>query len=118
MIVEHWQTILFFVGLFAVACIGVYAFMRLSPEQQKAKIREWLLWAVIKAEREYGGGTGKLKLAFVYDLFLKQFPTMSRLMSFEKFSELVNKALERMRLILETNPKILSIVLKKEDYNE
>ncbi len=29
------------------------------------KIRSWLLWAVTQAEREFGSGTGKLKLAFV-----------------------------------------------------
>lgn len=117
-LIANWHSILLIILLIGAAVGGVYAFLALSPEKQKEKVRQWLLWAVITAEREYGGGTGKLKLAFVYDLFLSQFPKLSKLISFTTFSALVDQALERMKIILETNPKILSVVLKKGAYDE
>lgn len=117
-LMANWHIILLVILLIGAAVGAVYAFLVLSPEKQKEKVRKWLLGAVITAEREYGGGTGKLKLAVVYDLFLIRFPKLSKLISFATFSVLVDQALEQMRILLETNPKILSFVLKKGAYDE
>ena len=48
---------------------------------------------------------GKLKLRYVYDMFLTKFGDLAKMISFEKFSELVDKALEEMKKILESNKK-------------
>ena len=67
-----------------------------------------MLLAVITAEQKFGSETGVIKLRFVYDLFVSKFPWIAKILSFDKFSELVDEALDKMRLLLEENPKILT----------
>ena len=65
-IVENWFVI---VGLIAVCAAGgyaVYVFVKMPSDKQLNKVREWLLYAVTKAEKELGGGTGQIKLRYVY----------------------------------------------------
>jgi hypothetical protein len=69
----------------------------------KKKIEVWLLQAVIQAEKQLGSGTGKVKLSFVYDMFLTRFPVVSKLISFNTFSSLVDEVLVTMRELLEKN---------------
>lgn len=87
-------------------------FLKLSKERQKEIIIEWLLLAVIKAEKELGNGTGQLKLRFVYDLFIDKFRFISMLISFSQFSELVDQALDTMRDMLDSNKQIQDYVAK------
>ena len=76
------------------------------------KIREWLLIAVSKAEEKYGSGTGKLKLVYVYDMFIEKFPKLQAIVPYVLFSHLVDQALVAMRKMLE-NEKIAEILSKK-----
>ena len=61
-IVENWFVIV------AIAAVGgsigyaIYSFVKMPSDKQLNKVREWLLYAVTKAEKELGAGTGKLKL--------------------------------------------------------
>jgi hypothetical protein len=87
-------------------------FLKLSKERQKEIIIEWLLLAVIKAEKELGDGTGQLKLRFVYDLFIDKFRFISMLISFSQFSKLVDQALDTMRDMLDSNKQIKDYVAK------
>ena len=102
-IIDNWSL------LVVLACAGVVVFMyvkkfvNMPTEEQIAKVKEWLLYAVLEAEAEFGGGTGQLKLRYVYDLFLSKFPDVAKLISFEMFSKLVDEVLEQMRHLLETN---------------
>lgn len=73
-------------------------------------MREWLLYAVTEAERELGGGTGKLKLRQVYDLFVTRFPWLAKIVSFETFSGLVDDALDEMREMLKNNNAVKELV--------
>ena len=112
-IVENWFVI---VGLIAVCAAGgyaVYVFVRMPSDKQLNKVREWLLYAVTKAEKELGGGTGQIKLRYVYDMFVARFAWLARVISFEAFSMMVDEALERMKKMLENNmqpnePKLIS----------
>ena len=81
-------------------------FMQLPTEAQIGKVREWLLYAVIEAEKTYQSGTGRLKLAATYNEFCKVFPSLVTIISFELFSRLVDEALVQMRSLLETNKDI------------
>ena len=62
------------------------------------------LWT--RREKEFGSGTGKIKLRYVYDMFIVRFPWMAQVITFETFSGLVDKALEEMRVLLETNKQV------------
>ena len=61
-IVENWYIILALAAVLGVAVWYAYRYFNLPSEAQLAKVREWLLWAVTGAEKELGGGTGRLKL--------------------------------------------------------
>lgn len=69
------------------------------------KVKSWLLWGVTTAEKEFGSGTGKLKLAMVYDMFIEKFPKLQAIIPYWLFSKLVDIALIEMREMLK-NSKI------------
>ena len=73
---------------------------------QRENIKEWLLYAVIEAEKNFGSKMGKLKLRQVYDEFIFVFPYASKIITFVSFSRLVDLALEEMELLLKSNYKI------------
>lgn len=100
----EWGMALMAAGVSAGAAI--YRFAGLPTQKQLAKVREWLLYAVTMAEKELGGGTGKIKLRYVYDWFLTTFPWLAKAISFEVFSGLVDEALEEMKGLLETNKSV------------
>lgn len=87
-------------------CIGIVYFFKLSKERQQEIIKQWLLVAVVKAEKELGDGTGQLKLRFVYDLFLDKFKFISYLITFNQFSALVDDVLDIMRAMISNNKNI------------
>lgn len=109
-ILNNWYILLAVAAILGAAGIAVYRFLWLPRETQLAKVREWLLWAVTRAEKELGGGTGKLKLRQVYDLFVVRFPWLVRVVSFEKFSDMVDDALDEMRKMLENNQAVKTLV--------
>lgn len=76
-----------------------------------SKVREWLLYAVTLAEKDYGSGTGQIKLRAVYDMFLTKYPKLSIFVSFETFSGWVDIALEKMRKMLAENPAAKALVI-------
>lgn len=76
----------------------------------KQKVKEWLKYAVVLAEKELGSGTGQLKLRQVYDMFIERFPVFSKLVPFSTFSNWVDLALEFLREQLEKNEAIKNFV--------
>lgn len=109
-IVNNWYIILAVAAILGVAVVAVIRYFKLPSEAQLAKVREWLLWAVTEAEKELGGGTGKLKLRQVYDLFVTRFPWLAKVVPFELFSDMVDDALEEMREMLKTNQAVKALV--------
>lgn len=102
-IIDNWYMVIAVLAVGAAAGIAVFNFVKLPTEDQLKKVREWLLYAVTIAEKELGGGTGRLKLRQVYDMFLTKFPWLAKVISFDRFSLLVDDALEEMRKLLEQN---------------
>lgn len=109
-LVENWFIM---VGLIAVVCVvavAVYRFYGLPSAKQIETIKEWLLYACIEAEKALGGGTGQLKLRYVYDLFITRFPSVAKVVSFTVFSGWVDIALDQMKTLLEKNKAIAEVV--------
>ena len=109
-IVEHWLTIAVCAVVIANFVCGLIRFKNLTAEQRVEKIKNWLLQAVMMAEKEYGSGTGALKLSVVYAEFCKQLPWLAQAISFEVFSKYVDDALVRMKEILASNKSIAAVV--------
>ena len=109
-VINYWYVIVGIIAVLIIAGFAVYKFAGLPTKSQVAKIKEWLLFAVTKAEQELGEKTGQLKLRTVYDLFVSKFPTTAKLVSFETFSVWVDEALVEMKKMLENNKQIETIV--------
>lgn len=112
-ITENWFVL---VALAAVAGAGgyaVYTFVKMPSDKQLNTVREWLLYAVTKAEKELGGGTGQIKLRYVYDMFVARFTWLAKVISFEAFSMMVDEALDKMKEMLEKNKAVQELVTGK-----
>lgn len=107
---ENWYVIVAILAGIAALVGAVIAFFKLPVAAQKDRIRQWLLWAVSLAEQKFGGGTGQLKLREVYDKFITKFPFISKIISFQTFSNLVDDALVDMKEMLDKNDNINDII--------
>jgi hypothetical protein len=88
------------------AIISIVKFIQLGKAKKLEMISEWLLLAVVQAEKELGSGTGQIKLRYVYDMFLAKFKYVSMLISFNQFSVMVDGALDKMKEMLSDNTKL------------
>lgn len=109
-LIDNWMLLVALVAVLVSTGISIYSFYKKPTAEQLESVKEWLLFAVTEAERYLGGGTGQLKLRFVYDMFIQKFPHTSCLISFEMFSGLVDEALERMKSMLATNKAVETYV--------
>lgn len=101
-IVNNWGLLLILVMVAA----GLIYLIR----NDKEKAKKWLLLACLEAEKEFGSKTGAIKLRYVYDMFLVKFPVLSKFMSFEQFSNMVDTALEEMKHLINTNMAVFNFV--------
>ena len=93
--------VIFGIMMLAICVIwGVVKFFKMGRDKQVAQIKEWLIYACTIAEKELGSGTGQLKLRYVYDMFLSKVGWLKYVISFEKFSEMVDEALVTVNQIL------------------
>ena len=99
---EYWPVL---VGAIAITAV-IYDWLKAPRSEQIEKVKEVLIYWVIQAEKELGGGTGLVKLRFVYDLFVSRFPALSKFIAFEVFSDWVDEALEVMRVMIEENESL------------
>ena len=114
-IVENWPIIVAFISGIVVCLLVAVRFSKEPTEAKIDMIKEWLLYAVTLAEKELGGGTGQIKLRYVWDMFIKTFPALAPLIPFDIFKALVDEALEEMRHLLETNMDVLYYVESNKD---
>lgn len=103
------DNIIMIISIIVVVCAiayCIYEFYNLGKEKQIEMVKEWLLLAVLEAEKALGSGTGQVKLRFVYDLFIDKFKYLSLVISFEQFSMLVDDALDVMRDMISNNKQV------------
>lgn len=109
-ILVNWPLVIASVAVIVVAIISVLNFIQKPSDDQIQSVREWLLFACVQAERALGSGTGKLKLRYVYDMFLEKFPYIAKFLTFDTFSQYVDEALEKMKELLNTNERVKEYV--------
>lgn len=112
-LVDNWYVIIAVIAVLMASGFAIVKFTGLPTKTQIAKVKEWLLYAVTMAESEFGGGTGTIKLRYVYDLFVGKFPWLAKMISFEMFSGLVDEALVDMKKMLQTN-EAAKLLIKKD----
>lgn len=106
---ENWPLIVVGLGGAGVIWLAIKNWLSKPRAQQIANIKEWLLGAVAEAEKQLGGGTGQLKLRYVYDKAIQRFPWLS-VVPFETFKGWVDGALDEMKKQLGENDKIKAYV--------
>lgn len=114
-IVENWFVIVALAAVGGSIGYAIYSFVKMPSTKQLLKVKEWLLYAVTKAEKELGAGTGKIKLRYVYDMFVARFEWLAKVITFEMFSMMVDEALEQMRDMLERNEAVQKLVAGDEN---
>lgn len=104
-IIENWMVVFGIAAAVLIAALAVYHFFGLPTEKQKTKIKEWLVWACIDAEKKLQSGTGQLKLRQVYDMFcaVPAFSWVAKIISFKTFSEWLDDALYNAKKMLAGN---------------
>lgn len=108
--IDNWSLLVVLAAVVCWVVLFIKKFTKLPSEEQIRKIKEWLLYAVVMAEKELGSGTGQIKLRYVYNMFMEKFPSFVHVVSFELFSMWVDEALKRMRPLLETNKDLAGYV--------
>lgn len=113
-----WVLVIVAIAIVAVVGYSINVFVKMPTNAQIASVKEWLLFAVAKAEKELGSGTGQLKLRYVYDMFILRFEAVSKMISFEAFSKLVDEALYIFRNLLKDNEAVFYYIGAKEEDSE
>ena len=114
---EYWFLIVAAVAAISVISIKAYLWFKKPGNEQLEQVKQWLIYAVAKAEAELGSGTGQLKLRYVYDQFIKKFPAIAIFISFEEFSKMVDAALEELEKMMKENKEI-GMLIKPDEYIE
>lgn len=109
-LIDNWYLLVCLLFVIVVGICVVFRFFNLPTDKQMSKVVEWLKFAVTEAERKLKGGTGQLKLAMVYDMFVAKFPWVAKLIAFETFSGLVDQALEWLNKQMVTNANVKEYV--------
>lgn len=109
-IINNWYLIIAALAVIIFIAYKIYVFLQKDNSEKIFKIKNWLLSAVILAEKQFGSKTGALKLSWVYQKFCTEIPWLAKVITFEQFSKLVDEALETMKLLLNVNPEIKKVV--------
>ena len=111
-LIENWMVVFGLAVAVIIAVLVVYRFFGLPTEKQVEKIKEWLIWACIEAEKALQSGTGQLKLRQVYDMFcaVPAFSWVAKVISFDVFSEWVSDALITVKEMLVNNEALSTYV--------
>lgn len=101
-VVENWAITVSVVVTVAVAALTIYQFFLLPTDKQKEKVKEWLVWACIEAEKALQSGTGQAKLRRVYNAFIavRAFSWLAKIISFDTFSAYVSEALAEAKKMI------------------
>jgi hypothetical protein len=113
-IIQNWYIALALIALGVVGTLTVQRFWTLPLSAKLDIVRNWLVWAVTRAERELGSGTGPAKLRYVYDLMAQRLPWATLIIPFETFKAMVDEALVIMREMAEKNPAIAAAIIPTE----
>lgn len=112
---DNWFLIVAAIAIVSVASIKIYRWFKQPSATQIRQIQEWLLYAVAKAEKELGSGTGEMKLRYVYDMFVTKFPAIAIFIDFDDFSIMVEQALEKLEELIKENTDIGALISKEDE---
>ena len=103
-LLANWDSVLVVLVFFGLI-------VALVKRGETAVLKKILFGLVTKAEKEFGGGTGKLKLAAVSDWIYQRIPAVLKLLFSQKDIEsLIESALEEAKKAWGNNEKIAAYI--------
>ena len=108
-LMNNWFMLVALVAVLAVCFMAAKKWLDKPTAEQIANIKEWLLLAVTEAEKQLGGGTGQLKLRYVYDWAVERFAWVA-VIPFGTFAEWVDEALAEMKKQLAANEAVKAYI--------
>ncbi len=108
-LMNNWFMIVALLAVLFICFMAAKKWLDKPTAEQVANIKEWLLLAVTEAEKQLGGGTGQLKLRFVYDWAVERFSWVS-VIPFSTFSQWVDEALNEMKKQLAVNTAVKAYI--------
>ncbi len=104
--IANWDSIL-------IALVIIDAVIILIAKKQFAILDRIVFALVAEAEKQYGGGTGALKLAAVIDWVYPKIPTIIRLFITEQqLTSLIEKVLKEAQAKWDNNPNLSTYIGK------
>lgn len=98
-------------GIILLVVFIIVAFIVAIKIGYKKQIKQLLLALVVKAEKEYGSGTGKVKFSAVCEWVYEKLPSLARLfISAKDIENLIEDAVDYMKEYLSENPQANKIV--------
>lgn len=92
----NWELILLLVLVIFCFAFKFSQFLKTPSEKRQELMLVWLVQAVTIAEKKFGSKTGKVKLSYVYHLFLDKYGVLGMFVTQEVFEALVDKAIAIM----------------------
>ena len=111
-VINNWYLYIATISVVILAAMTIHQFLRKPTIEQYNQVKEWILYAVIEAEKTLGSKTGQIKLRMVWDMFLERFPHISPFVTFEMFSSWVDNALVKMRNMIESNKAVAEYIIE------
>lgn len=99
--------------IYLIIAVLAVIFVMIAAMRYKS-FKNWLVYAVSDAEKYLGSGTGKLKIRYAYDLAIKQYPVIAKIIPWSLFSKLIDAALVVMRQMIDDNQMIANVISGKK----
>lgn len=99
--------------IYLIIAVLAVIFVMIAAMRYKS-FKNWLVYAVSEAEKYLGSGTGKLKIRYAYDLAIKQYPVIAKIIPWSLFSKLIDAALVVMRQMIDDNQMIANVISGKK----
>lgn len=102
-VAANWDSILAALVVIIVAIVGVV-------KQEKSIIFKMLFSLVTEAEKQYGAGTGELKLSSVVSQVYEKLPSISKLIPVKTLEKWVDEALVEAKVKWEKNANVATYI--------
>ena len=108
---NNWTLIITIIGLILAIYRKIKDYLSKSEEEKKeialTQIRQSMLELVVKAEKEYGEKTGKLKRSKVFKEIYSKYPELKAIVSQEdlekEIDKIIDENLDTLKKMLENN---------------
>lgn len=108
---DNWTLIITIAGLILAIYRKIKTYLSKSEEEKKEialnQIRQSMLELVVKAEKEYGEKTGKLKRSKVFEEIYSKYPELKAIVSQEdlekEIDNIIKENLDQMKKMFENN---------------